>query len=106
MAGPTAQEALDAARAAQFDINKHEDVCAERYKNINASIAELKAIVKWAGGLIISLIITVLGWSLVQQLNANEAQKKWMADQIILLQQRAADSVPTQPSAPAALPPR
>lgn len=54
----------------------------------NSKIDEIKSALKWAGGLIVSLILTVLGWAVAQQLNSNEAQKKDMQQQIQLLQQQ------------------
>lgn len=55
---------------------------------VTKSIEELKSILKWAGSLIISLIIGVLAWSLVQQYNANEDQKRQLENQIRLLQEQ------------------
>lgn len=56
--------------------------------DVKASIDEVRSLMKWAGSLIITLIIGVLGWSLVQQYQANEQQKNDLEQQLRLLQEQ------------------
>ena len=67
------QEARDMARSAEARIEKHEAVCAERYENINTTLAELKSKIAsstaglwnriWiATGALIILLLGVIGW--------------------------------------------
>lgn len=86
--------------------NLQKEVATE-HKSLTDSLVEIKSLMKWAGSLIITLIIGVLGWSLVQQYQANEQSKKDLEAQIKLLQEqektRAAQSVPNPaPALPAA----
>lgn len=60
----------------------------ERSVKQEKGFEEVKSILKWAGGLIISLILTVLGWALVQQVNANDAQRSDMKQQLELIRER------------------
>lgn len=85
----TAQVAKTLAEKVERDAIAHELLCAERYRNIEKSIAEIKGIMKWAGSLVIMLILSVLGWSLVQQYNANEATKQRLQEQVEFLQSQA-----------------
>lgn len=64
-----------------------------------AALAEIKSLMKWAGSLIISLIIGVLGWSLVQQYQANEQQKKELESQLRILQEQERSRIISAPSA-------
>src|SRR5688500_10391695 len=84
----------------QERLNKHEREIAENRHNINGnaqifdirlgqitkSIEELKNILKWAGGLIITLMISFMSWSALQQYNANEEQKRDLENQIQIIQ--------------------
>ena len=49
------------------------------------SLDELKNILKWAGGLIVTLMISFMSWSALQQYNANETQKRDLQQQITLI---------------------
>lgn len=90
----------------QTMLNKHEREIAEnRHGLANArqildiqlaqltkDIGELKNALKWAGGLIISLMISFMGWAALQQYNANEEQKRNLQEQVnILASQEKAD---------------
>lgn len=81
-----AVEAKDIAERVALQLAEREKLHDERHTALQNSVQELKTMVTWVGGLIISLIIGVLGWSLAQQYNANEAQKKALQDQIVQLQ--------------------
>ena len=67
------QDARDMARSADSRIATHEEVCAERYKNINETLAELKARITsstsglwnriWlATGALIIILFGIIGW--------------------------------------------
>jgi hypothetical protein len=93
------QKARDDARDALHKIGNFQQLADVQFRGLekkidvthadtSGRIDEIKNAIKWAGSLIITLMITVLGWAVVQQLNANEAQKDEMRRQIILLQQQ------------------
>ena len=63
----------------------------ERHQAVLNMIARLESALKWAGGLVVSLTLAVLGWALMQQVNANEAQKKDMQQQLDLLRAQTAE---------------
>jgi len=84
-----AHQALKLAEKNEGDIVAHEKLCAERYGNINDSIREIKGFLKWVGGSAFLIIIGLLGWSLKQQVNANDAAVRAVADtRIELLEQQ------------------
>lgn len=80
-------------------LNKHErEIADNRHGIVNAkevfeikltqvasSIDELKNILKWAGGLIVTLMISFMTWSALQQFNANEAQKADLQQQLDII---------------------
>lgn len=57
-----------------------------RHLTLNGNLQRLESMFKWAGSLIITAMISVLGWSVLQQINANEAQRLDMQRQLELLQ--------------------
>lgn len=57
----------------------------EKIETVTGATKRLEGALKWAGGLIISVMIAVMGWSFVQQVNANEATKTELAHQVDLL---------------------
>ena len=62
-----ATEARAKAQSAELRMSGHEELCAERYKNINSSISDVQNIIKWAGTTLTGAILMVLGWLIVQQ---------------------------------------
>jgi DNA repair exonuclease SbcCD ATPase subunit len=66
-------------------INNNQTVFDIRLGQISKSIEELKNILKWAGGLIVTLMISFMSWSALQQYNANETQKRDLQNQVELL---------------------
>jgi spore coat polysaccharide biosynthesis predicted glycosyltransferase SpsG len=70
----TAIEAKELAKSAQVRILSHEELCAERYENIKASISDLKSIIKWAGTTMFGIIMLMLGWLAVQLYENNQAR--------------------------------
>lgn len=106
MADGVDQVARDKANEAVHDLRNHIAVTEIRLTNIDKKIdqhhidltkahEELKGFLRWAGGLIVSLFLAVMAWSLTQQYNANETAKTDMAQQIQLLkdQERARNAV-------------
>lgn len=63
---------------------------------INDKLDRQEGIMKWAGGLLFSLILAVLGWSLLQQISANSAQMENNEKQIELLRERDRTRVLTE----------
>lgn len=57
-----------------------------KLEKISGDITELKNALKWAGGLIISLMLSFMAWAALQQYNANETQKRELQEQVKLLQ--------------------
>lgn len=47
-------------------IEAHEDLCAERYTNIQSAIAEMRGWLRWIFTGVVSLLLAMLGWSLFQ----------------------------------------
>lgn len=98
-AAAVAYEALNLGKQNSRDIEQHEDICAERYRNINNSMTkietsvdkqfgEIKDILKWAGGALFSVIIALLGFLATQQFNANDQARKQAEAKIDLLERQ------------------
>lgn len=67
------EEPRQTVAGAYDKIEGHEALCAERYEGIKNSIGdltktadELKGTLKWSARGIIALLISILGWALVQ----------------------------------------
>lgn len=56
-----------------------------KLQQVVASLDELKNILKWAGGIIVTLMISFMSWSALQQYNANESQKRDLQQQLTLI---------------------
>lgn len=84
-------DAVARARAdeAHTKIDGHEELCAERYKNIHETLGTMKTILGWAGGSIFSLLVATLGWLVVQQVSRNDDDKAMLRAQVEMLQARA-----------------
>jgi len=109
-----AYEALNLGKQNARDITQHEDVCADRYRDIkdaikhvedsfNKSTDEIKGILKWAGGILFSIILTLLGFLATQQFNANDQARKSAEIKIDMLERQinqARTPAPTAPVAP------
>jgi len=74
------------ARQALNEIESHEDLCAERYGNINDTLRTIKSILGWAGGTIFMMLIGVLGWLISQQVGRNDSDRAVLEAKIELLQ--------------------
>lgn len=86
LAKQVAQTLIQRERAVDDRFNDLQKRNDERHSTIQDSIKEVKTMLTWVGGVLISLIISVLGWSLVQQYNANEATQKALQEQVRVLQ--------------------
>jgi hypothetical protein len=79
------EDSLNHSRATREMLNLHIQKTELQLDQVTSLVRMVVSILKWAGGLIVSLLLTVLGWSVVQQFNANEAQKHDLQRQIQLL---------------------
>ena len=68
-------------------LNNLEMTINIRLDQLKAEFQDLRNILKWAGGLIVSLMISFMGWALLQQFNANETAKADLQRQVELLEQ-------------------
>jgi hypothetical protein len=59
-----------------------------KHGEVTTAISKIESLLKWAGSLIITLILGVLGWSLLQQITNNQQQQKDLQSQIKLLEQQ------------------
>lgn len=88
MADAVDQEARDQVANIRHDLANHKMVTDIKLDGLVKLVAELKSQLKWAGGLIVMLFISTLTWSLNQQYNANESQKKDMQQQLVILREQ------------------
>jgi hypothetical protein len=93
------QVARDKAQKAVDDLSGHEDLCAERYKNINDTLKTIKSILAWAGTTIFGLLIATLGWLVIQQVSRNDDDKTLLKAQVELLQQQMRPITVQEPTA-------
>ena len=70
----------------EYQLQLLEQNNTARHTKLAESFNELKSGLKWGLGLLVSVILSFMGWALLQQYNANESQKKDMQQQIQLLQ--------------------
>lgn len=69
-----AYQALNLARQNERDMESHETICAERYAGIHKGIDEIKGVLWKAGTGAFGLIMAMLAFLVVQQLNTNSKQ--------------------------------
>jgi hypothetical protein len=55
-------------------IEAHEDLCAERYKNIHDSMGDLKGLIHWIIKGLAGLVFALLAWMAVQIYTTNNAR--------------------------------
>lgn len=74
------------------DLKNHRQVLDIKLDTLTTNVTELKNALKWAGGLIISLMLSFMAWAALQQFNANETTKRDLQEQVNLLknQEKAA----------------
>lgn len=82
------QVARDKASEASHGLNNHIAVTGIKLDTLDSKMDRLESIIKWAGGLIVMLVISTLSWSLAQQYNANESTKKDLQAQVQLLREQ------------------
>ena len=99
MSESVAQEALSKAESAQAQLVAHEQLCAERYANINDKLSTIVRVLAWAGGTLFMLIIAVLGWSMWQQISAASAEQESLRETIRALQVQAQLQAASSPPA-------
>ena len=80
------EELVQIAHSAKSDAEKalnkiegHEELCAERYGNINTSIADLKKLNQWIISLFVGIMLSMLAWSL-----SDKAQTLSKRDDVLL----------------------
>lgn len=56
-------------------IEAHEDLCAERYKNIHIAIGDLKNLIYWILKGLAGMLVTLLAWMALQLYTANTAHQ-------------------------------
>lgn len=77
-----ANEAHRLAESAHAANASHEELCAERYKNIHESLATLKAIIAWGGSSLAALLLAVLAFLMVRLINNNDGELQRLRDQV------------------------
>jgi len=65
----TVSDAYNHADNAHQKIDSHEELCAERYKNIHETLGEVKDAIKSHQKIAWGLVIAILGWMAVQMWN-------------------------------------
>lgn len=71
-----AYEARNLARQAGRDITKHEEICAERYAEIRASVKEVKGWITWGGSFALTIVIGLLAFLASAQFKANDEDRR------------------------------
>jgi hypothetical protein len=54
------------------DILAHEDLCAFRYGQIEKSMSSVEAVLKWFAVTMVTVLLSVLAWSITHQYEASE----------------------------------
>lgn len=62
----SASRAMARADSAHAKIESHEDLCAERYRTIEAVLGELKEGARTQSRLVVGVLLALLGWMGVQ----------------------------------------
>lgn len=78
----------------RHDLANHKTVSGLELKSVDKKIDTLISLLKWVGGLIVTSVLAVLAWSLVQQWNANEAQRRNIEEQVRLIQAQTQPQLP------------
>lgn len=81
-----AYEARNRANAAHEKIDSHEQLCSERYKNINDNLSMLFKIIGWGGSTTLLLLIALLGWLGNRVVDSVDASNQQLRDQIEAVQ--------------------
>lgn len=84
------QVARDSATQAHSKIDSHTKVTELQLADLGAKFDDMRSQNRWFIGIVVMLFISTLTWSLAQQYNANEAQKKDLQQQVELLKAQTA----------------
>lgn len=89
-------KALDMGKANTLAIEAHEDLCAERYANINttvgdvkASVKEIKALLGWVGAAFFTVMVSGMGYLISLTISANHDAAAAAAAKIEMLQRQS-----------------
>lgn len=85
-----AYEARNKAYQVERDQLNHEKLCAERYEGINTSLASLRSILLWGGGVFSTVVLGALGFMTVNLITTNDQRAIDQQVQIRMLQDRIA----------------
>lgn len=55
-----------------LEQTNHEEICADRYKQIRADIRQLRGWIGWGASLVVMVVLAVLGWSLKSQFDNSQ----------------------------------
>ncbi len=96
------QVARDRAAEAVHGLNNHATVTEIKLNNLSDKFDRMENILKWVGGLLVTMFLSTLAWSLSQQYLSNETAKRDLQAQIALLkeQQQLSRSSAAQTPAP------
>lgn len=97
MNGVADQTARDLAAKAVAAQEAHALVVEVKLQALDEKTDRIESILKWVGGLFITLFLSTLTWSLTQQYNANEQVKRDLQAQVELLRDQARREQPPQP---------
>lgn len=84
-----AAKALELARINEKGLEAHEELCAERYKNIHEKIGEIKKWLTWAGTTGFTIIIALLAFMGKQLYDSNAEARAAMQTRLQVIEQQA-----------------
>jgi len=87
----------------QFQLMEQGNV--SRHQKLAEIVGEMKNMLKWAGGLVVSIMLSFMAWALLQQYNSNESQKKELQTQLNLLKEQDRQRVEYRQEVLSRLPP-
>lgn len=89
----------------QYQLQLLDQGSEARHNKLAENFGELKNALKWASGLIVSIMLSFMGWAVLQQYNANETTKKDIQTQLNLLKEQDRQRVEYRQEVLARLPP-
>lgn len=105
-AGDAVHDIRNFRAVAEVQLRQLDTKIETTHAETNSKIDRIESAIKWAGGLILSTILAVLAWAVSQQINANESQKREMAQQIEILKTQERARVDARSEILSRLPPR
>ena len=87
-ASAVAYEARNRANAAHEKIDSHEQLCAERYNNINENLSLLFRVLGWGGALFLTTLLGLLGFMGVRMIDSIDANNQRLQQQIEAVRER------------------